>query len=110
MVSGIETKSQDEMTKGQREDSIFSEYMNWVEILEAKFPNAAINSWLEYTTGTKTIKVTGAYLYRNFQEGLRVFHNELNKIWSTAISAGNSGKSREEVWQRFCYLVACTRD
>ena len=110
MIAGIETKSQDEMNKGQREDCIYSEYMNWVEILAAKHPRASVNGWLEYTTGTKTVKVTGAYLYRNFQEGLRVFHNELNKVWTLTIAEGNSGKSKEEVWKRFCYLYSCKRE
>lgn len=110
MIAGIETKSQEEMNKGQREDFVYSEYMNWVEIVAAKYPRAAINGWLEFTTGTRTVKVTGAYIYRNFQEGLRIFHNEFNKIWIRAISEGTSGKSKEETWKRFLYLLACERE
>ena len=110
IIAGIETKSQEEMNKGQREDFAYSEYMNWVEIVASKYPHAAINGWLEFTTGKRTQKVTGAYIYRNFQEGLRIFHNEFNKIWGRAISEGTSGKAKQETWQRFLYLLACERE
>ena len=76
MIAEIETKSKEEMNKGQREDCIFFEHMDRVEISAAKYPRAAVNGCLEYTTGTKTVKVTGSYIYHNFQEGIRVFHNE----------------------------------
>ena len=51
-MSGIETKSQDEMDKGSREHHIMQEYGRWVEIMQEKFPDAAVLPWLSYTTGT----------------------------------------------------------
>ena len=107
LISGIETKSQEEMDKGSREHFIMTEYTTWLEILQQKFPDAAVHPWLSYTTGTRKVKVSGDYLFRNFQEGLRVFHRDLNTVWAHVLSEGISGKSKEEVWCRFCYLFSC---
>ena len=104
---GIETKSQEEMDKGGREIFIMNEYNRWVEILISKYPDAAIHPWLRFTTGTRLVKIDGKYLYRNFQEGLRVFHRDFNTIWEETLKEGVSGKSKEEVWCRFCYLYWC---
>ena len=52
--------------------------------------------------------MSGDYLFRNFQEGLRVFHRDLNTIWAVVLSEGISDKSKEEVWSRFCYLYWCS--
>ena len=104
---GIETKSQEEMDKGGREIFIMNEYNRWVEILISKYPDAAVHPWLRFTTGTRTIKIDGKYLYRNFQEGLRVFHRDFNTTWEETLKEGVSGKSKEEVWCRFCYLYWC---
>ena len=43
------------------------------------------------------------------QEGLRVFHNSLNKIWTKVLKEGLSGKGKEEVWLRFLYLLHCDK-
>ena len=32
------------------------------------------------------------------------------KVWTLTISEDNSGKSKEEVWKRFCYLLSCKRE
>ena len=109
LISGIETKSQDQMDKGGRENFIMEEYSTWQEILVQKFPDAAVHPWLTYTTGTRTKKIHGDYLFRNFQEGLRVFHRDLNTIWAVVLSEGISGKSKLEVWTRFCYLFWCSQ-
>jgi hypothetical protein len=109
MRCGVETKRQQEMTKGQREDFIMDEYANWVGLVKKKHPNAAVNAWLDFTTGTRTQKVHGHYLYRNFQQGLRIFHNQFNPLWESVIKAGTSGKSKEELWERFCYLWHCVK-
>ena len=130
MTSGIETKSQGEMDKGGRENYIMTEYSRWLEILMAKFPDAAVHPWLKFTTGTRTTKIDGKYLYRNFQEGLRIYHRDFNTTWEAVLKEGISGKSKEEVsfvlvllmvvsclnalalnvqvWCRFCYLFWCT--
>ena len=62
LTAGIETKSQEEMNKGQREDFILSEYNNWCDILGQKHPNAPVLRWLKFTTGTRTTRIGGGYL------------------------------------------------
>ena len=104
MICGIETKSQGEMDKGGREHFVMAEYTRWLEILTAKFPDAAVHPWLKFTTGTRSKKVDGAYLFRNFQEGLRVFHRDLNVVWAAVLKEGISGKSKEEMWSRLLLL------
>ena len=107
LTCGIETKSQEELDKGGRENFMMEEYSRWVDILSQKFPDAAVHPWLNFTTGTRKTQLDGGYLYRNFQEGLRIFHRDLNTLWATVLSEGISGKSKEEVWARFCYLYWC---
>ena len=97
MTSGIETKSQGEMDKGGRENYIMTEYSRWLEILMAKFPDAAVHPWLKFTTGTRTTKIDGKYLYRNFKEVLRIYHRDFNTTWEAVLKEGISGKSKEEV-------------
>ena len=41
LISGIETKSQEEMDRGARENFIMAEFSRWVEILEAKYPGGS---------------------------------------------------------------------
>ena len=84
-----------------------SEHNRWIEILGTKFPDAAVHPWLKYTTDTRQKKIDGTHLFRNFQEGLRVFHRDLNVVWTAVMKEGISGKSKEEVWSRFCYLLWC---
>ena len=108
LICGIETKSQEDMDKGGREHFIMSEYNRWVDILSQKFPDAAVNPWLKHTTGTRVKKIDGAYLFRNFQEGLRIIHRDLNVVWAAVVKEGISGKSKKEVWARFCYLYWST--
>ena len=107
LISGIETKSQEQMDRGGRENFIMEEFSTWMEILNQKYPDAAVHPWLSYTTGTRRSKISGDYLFRNFQEGLRVFHRDLNPVWAKVLSEGVSGKSKEEVWARFCYIYSC---
>ena len=92
------------MDKGGHESFIMNEFVTWLNILNQKFPDATVHPWLPYTTGTRKVKITGDYLFRNFQEGLRVFHRDLNTVWDLVLSENISGKSKEEVWTRFCYL------
>ena len=80
MGAGIETKRQEEMDKGSREAFIMDEYNRWCEVVERTYDNAMILEYLHWTTGKREKPITGYYLYRNFTEGLRVFHNTLNKI------------------------------
>ena len=42
LVSGIETKSQDDVDKGARENHVVSEYSRWVQIINEKFSEAAV--------------------------------------------------------------------
>ena len=107
LISGIETKSQEDMDKGGRENFIMSEYNRWVDIMSQKFPDAAVHPWLKHTTGTRIKKIDGHYLFRNFQEGLRVFHRDLNVVWDQVVKEGLSGRGKEEVWSRFCYIYWC---
>ena len=109
IVAGIETKSQDEMDKGSRENHIMSEYNRWVQIINEKFSEAAVLPWLNFTTGTRNTKVTGKYLYRMFSDGLRVFNRDFNTAWDQVLKEGISGKSKEELWSRFCYLLYCKK-
>ena len=81
MVSGIDTKMQEEMDKGGREHHIMTEYSRWVQIMNEKFPDPAVLSWLMFTTGTHNIRVTGKYIYRMFCDGLRVVNRDLNTEW-----------------------------
>ena len=108
LTAGIETKKQKDMNKGELQMFMATEYSNWLEILEQKYPQARVHNWLEYTTGTRTTKVSGDYLYRNFSQGLREFH-KANPIWNRTLAEGVSGKSKEEVWARFCYNLLCHR-
>ena len=85
------------MDKGGRENYIMTEYSRWLEILMAKFPDATVHPWLKFTTGTRTTKIDGKYLYRNFQEGLRIYHRDFNTTWEAVLKEGISGKSKEEV-------------
>ena len=73
MTSGIDTKSQEDMTKPEREDYIVTEYKRWVKHVKKKFPKAAVLPYLGYTTGNRTTQVSGSHLYRNFQEALGNF-------------------------------------
>ena len=107
LVAGIETKSQEEMDKGCRENHVMIEYSRWVEIMNAKYPDAAVLPWLMFTTGTRNQRINGKYLYRMFQDGLRIFHRDLNTTWALVLKEGTSGKSKEEIWARFCYLFLC---
>ena len=109
LTTGIETKSQEEMDKGTRECHIFNEYSRWIEILNAKYPEAAVLPWLSFTTGTRNKRINGEYLYRHFQEGLRMFHRDFNTTWQAVLKEGISGKSKEEIWCRFCYLLNCSK-
>ena len=97
------------MDTGSRQHFIFTEYSRWLDIIAEKHPEAAVLPWLKFTTGTGTTKVDGKYLFRNFQEGLRVFHRDLNIVWQAVLLEGISGKSKEEVWCRFCYLYYCRK-
>ena len=108
LTTGIETKRQKDMNKGELQHFMHEEYKNWIDICEQKFPNAAVQGWLEFTTGTRSAKVNGAYLYRNFTEGLRVFHKCV-PLWTQTLAEGSSGKAKEEIWKRFCYLLNCSR-
>ena len=108
LISGIETKMQEQMDRSGRERFMMEEYSTWQEILVQKYPEAAVHPWLSFTTGTRNKKISGDYLFRNFQEGLRVFHRDLNTIWTVVLSEGVSGKSKQEVWSRFCYLYWCS--
>ena len=110
MVSGIDTKMQEEMDKGGREHHIMTEYSRWVQIMNEKFPDAAVLPWLMFTTGTRNTRVTGKYIYRFFCEGLRVVNRDLNTEWSQVLNEGISGKSKEELWARFCYRLYCKRN
>ena len=110
LTAGIETKRQQSMRKGEREDFMLSEYLCWVDIVQQKFPNAAVGPYLEYTTGTRATKVTGVYLYRNFTEGLRMFHKDFVPLWNKVLGGQTSGKSPEELWVFFCYLLNCNRN
>ena len=107
LISGIETKSQEDMDKGGRENFVMSEYNRWVDILRQKFPDAAVHPWLRHTTGTRIKEVDGSYIFRNFQEGLRIIHRDLNVVWAAVVKEGLSGRGKEEVWCRFCYLYWC---
>ena len=104
LISGIETKSQEDMDKGGRENFVMSEYNRWVDILRQKFPDAAVHPWLRHTTGTRIKEVDGSYIFRNFQEGLRIIHRDLNVVWAAVVKEGLSGRGKEEAWCRFCYL------
>ena len=55
LVSGIETKSQDEMDKGARENHILSEYSRWVEIMN--------EVWIKPTDGSYFFKKSHAVAY-----------------------------------------------
>ena len=107
LTAGIETKSQEEMDKGTRESHILQEFSRWIEIINEKFPRAAVLPWLSFTTGTRSTRINGKWLYRNFQEGLRIFHRDFNTVWEAVLKEGISGKSKEEIWCRFCYLLFC---
>ena len=107
LTSDIETKLQEQMDKGGRENFTMEEYITCNEILILqKYPDVSVHPWLTYTTGTRTKKISVDYMFRNFQEDLRVFHRDLNTIWTVVLSEGISVKSKEEVWSRFCYLVS----
>ena len=107
LISGIETKSQDQMNKSERCDFMLTEFEKWTAFLANKHPDAAVLPFLKYTTGNKTTFVDGKHLYRNFSDGLRVFHNELNPLWKKVLAGQTSGKSVKELWQFFCYLYWC---
>ena len=107
LTAGIETKRQDQMNKKSRCDFVLAEYEKWTDFIEQKYPDAAVLPFLNFTTGNQTTRVDGKHLYRNFSEGLRVFHNDRNPIWKRVINGQTSGKSIEELWRFFCYLYWC---
>ena len=107
LISGIETKRQDQMNKSERCDFVLAEFEKWTDFLGQKYPDAAVLPFLSYTTGNKTTRVDGKHLYRNFSEGLRVFHNDLNPLWKKVVGGQTSGKSVEELWCFWCYLYWC---
>ena len=105
VLAGIETKRQGDMSKGDREVFMNEEFNGWCATLKKKYPDAAINRFLGFTTGKCAVKVDGHYLYRNFQECLRKFHNEYNAMWSKLLAGQVSGKAPEEIWNMFMYQV-----
>ena len=42
LVSGIETKSQEQMDKGGRESFMMDEFQTWVDIINQKYPEATV--------------------------------------------------------------------
>ena len=66
---------------------IHKKYKDWCAILRQKHPEAAIHAYMGHTTGKRATSIDGIYLYRNYQEGLRIFHNEWNPLWAE-INAG----------------------
>jgi len=109
LTAGIETKMQEDMNKGQREDFMSQEYNNWIGRIVENFPCAAVKMYLKYTTATLKTKVDGHYLYRNFCEGLRLFHASFIPVWNRVLQGQISGKSGEELWIQWCYLLQCEK-
>ena len=109
LTAGIETKMQEDMNKGQREDFMRQEYNNWIGRIVTKFPCVAVKMYLRYTTATLKTKVDGHYLYRNFCEGLRLFHASFIPVWNRVLQGQISGKSGEELWIQWCYLLQCEK-
>ena len=97
------------MSKGERACFIAQEYGGWCKTLKTKYPDASVNRFMAFTTGKCTTSIDGAYLYRNFQEGLRIFHNEWNSLWAEILAGQISGKSPEEIWSYFLYRVRCKK-
>ena len=54
LTTGNETKRQNDMNKGESQHFMHEEYKNWIDIYEQKFPNAVVQGWLEFTTGTRS--------------------------------------------------------
>ena len=110
LTAGIETKRQQSMKKGEREDFMLTEYLNWVEIIQQQHSNADVGPYLEYTTGTHATKVTGIYLYRNFTEGLRMFHKDFVPVWNKVFAGQISCKSPDELCFFFviCWIAVST--
>ena len=107
LLAGIETKRQDGMSKGEREHFIHTSYNNWCEILKTKYPDAAIHRYMVFTTGKMTIRIDGIHLYRNFQEAIRIYHNDWNPIWTKCTTGQTSGKNGDDMWRQFIYLHHC---
>ena len=108
-MSGIETQRQEDMTKPSRENFVLGQYNNWITHLAAKYEQSAVLQFLSFTTARKTNRITGDYLYRHYQEALRVFHNEWNGKWSKLCRGQVSGKSYFEIWKKFVYQLQCTK-
>jgi len=96
IMAGIETKRQGDMSKGERACFIAQEYGGWCKTLKTKYPDASVNRFMAFTTGKCTTSIDGAYLYRNFQEGLRIFHNEWNSLWAEILAGQISTKDRRK--------------
>ena len=107
LLAGIEMKRQSDMSKGERNLFILTSYNNWCDILRKKYPNAAIHKYMAHTTGKLTTHIDGAYLYRNFQEGLRIYHNQWNPLWAKCLAGQTSGKSGVDIWNMFVYRRYC---
>ena len=91
LLAGVETKRQNTMSKSDREHFIFESYERWCQLLRTRYPKAVIHGYMAHTTGERTTKIDGVHMYRNFQEGLRTFHNNWNTVWQKVFSGQISG-------------------
>ena len=62
---------------------------------------------MAHTTDKLTTHINGAYLRRNFQEGLRIYHNQWNPLWAKCLAGQTSGKSGADIWNMFVYRRYC---
>ena len=107
LLAGIELKRQSDMSKGEQSLFILTSYNNWCDILRKKYPKAAIHKYMAHITGKLTTHINGAYLRRNFQEGLRIYHNQWNPLWAKCLAGQTSGKSGADIWNMFVYRRYC---
>ena len=107
LLAGIEMKRQSDMSKGERNLFILTSYNNWCDMLRKKYPDAAIHKYMAHTTGKLTTLIDGGYLYRNFQEGIRIYHNKWNPLWAKCLAGQTSGKSGADIWKMFVYRCYC---
>ena len=94
VVSGIETKSQDQMYKGNEEEPYYVRIFPLGTNNEREVLGNIMLPWLTFTTGTRITNVTGSYLYHMVFEGFHVINNNFNTVWSQLLKGRISDTSK----------------
>ena len=102
---GVETKRQGDKTKQERDLFCFTEYGRWCDIINLQYPNNCVHEYLQHTSSTRNKLLNGTGIFRKFSAGLKIFGNKFGPTWNKILNEGVSGKSKDELWLKFCKQI-----